>query len=162
MDVEPLGAEDYPEETGGTYEENARFKARFGRDRAPAGVWVLGEDAGIEVEGLGWGPGVRSARWSGDPLVELVAALGNRPDRRARYRSTIFAISPDGREIVVAGSLEGSIAHRPRGSEGFGYDPIFVPDGEEQTVAELGNRWKSRNSARARAARKLRAALDAS
>jgi XTP/dITP diphosphohydrolase len=122
---------------------------------------VLGEDAGIEVEALGWGPGPRSARWSERPLDELLAELIGSATRRARYRCTIVAIAPDGRELVVAGTLEGSIAHEPRGSEGFGYDPIFVPEGEERTVAELGNEWKSHNSARARAAQALTAALGA-
>jgi len=123
---------------------------------------VLGEDAGIEVEALGWGPGPRSARWSGRPLDELLAELAGSATRRARYRCTIVAIAPDGRELLVAGRLEGSIAHEPRGSEGFGYDPIFIPEGEERTVAELGTEWKSRNSARARAAQALTAAIGAS
>jgi len=117
---------------------------------------VIGEDAGIEVEALGWGPGPRSARWSDRPL-EQVLATG--PGGRARYRCTIVGIAPDGREVVADGTLEGSIADRARGDEGFGYDPIFVPDGEARTVAELGDDWKSRNSARARAAAKLGAAL---
>jgi XTP/dITP diphosphohydrolase len=117
---------------------------------------VIGEDAGIEVEALGWGPGPRSARWSDRPLEDVLAsgAAG-----RARYRCTIVGIAPDGREVVADGTLEGSIAAGARGDEGFGYDPIFVPDGEVRTVAELGDEWKSRNSARARAAAKLSAAL---
>jgi XTP/dITP diphosphohydrolase len=120
---------------------------------------VVGEDAGIEVEALGWGPGTRSARWSDRPLEEVLASGAG---GRARYRSTMVAIAPDGREVVADGALQGSIASGPRGEGGFGYDPIFVPDGETCTVAELGNEWKSRNSARARAAAALRAALAAS
>jgi XTP/dITP diphosphohydrolase len=123
---------------------------------APADLWVVGEDAGIEVEALGWGPGPRSARWSERPLEDV---LGSGAGGRARYRCTIVAIAPDGREAVADGTLEGSIADRPRGDEGFGYDPIFVPEGETRTVAELGNEWKSRNSARARAAVALRPQL---
>ena len=71
----------------------------------------------------------------------------------------MVAIAPDGREVVADGTLDGSIADGARGDGGFGYDPIFVPDGEARTVAELGDEWKSRNSARARAAAALREAL---
>jgi XTP/dITP diphosphohydrolase len=123
---------------------------------------MLGEDAGIEVEALDWGPGTRSARWSERPIDDLLAALEGARSRRARYRCAIVAIGPDGREVVTEGRLAGSVAHEPRGTEGFGYDPIFVPDGEEATVAQLGDDWKSVNSARARAAAALRPALGAS
>ena len=155
--IEALEADRYPEETGETYEENARGKARYGRPLAPPATWVVGEDAGIEVEALGWGPGPRSARWSERPLDDVLAAAG--PGGRARYRCVMVAIGPTGREIVADGTLAGSIAEAPRGNEGFGYDPIFVPAGENRTVAELGDEWKSRNSARARAAVALSAAL---
>jgi XTP/dITP diphosphohydrolase len=117
---------------------------------------VVGEDAGIEVEALGWGPGTHSARWSERPLEDV---LGSGAGGRARYRCTMVAIGPDGREVIANGTLDGSIADREQGDEGFGYDPIFVPEGETRTVAELGNEWKSRNSARARAAAALRLAL---
>ena len=105
---------------------------------------------------------MQSARWADDPIAHLLAELGDTDDRGARFRCTIVAIGPDGRELAVEGRLEGSIAREPRGEEGFGYDPVFVPEGEASTVAELGNGWKSRNSARARAAAALRAALAAS
>ncbi len=157
-EIEPLDAQGYPEETGATYEENARGKARFGRPLAPADAWVVGEDAVIEVEALGWGPGPRSARWSEQPMEDVLGAAGG--DGRARYRCVIVAIDPEGQEVVATGRLDGRIAREPRGSEGFGYDPIFVPEGEEQTVAELGDAWKSRHSARARAAAVFRDALD--
>jgi non-canonical purine NTP pyrophosphatase (RdgB/HAM1 family) len=75
--------------------------------------------------------------------------------RRARYVCELVAVAPDGREVRGTGVLEGWIAREPRGSEGFGYDPIFVPEGEQRTVAELGNDWKRENSHRARAARDL-------
>jgi XTP/dITP diphosphohydrolase len=120
---------------------------------------VVGEDAGIEVEALGWGPGPHSARWSDRPLEDVVAAGAG---GRARYRCSMVAIAPDGREVVADGTLAGSIASCPRGDEGFGYDPIFVPENESRTVAELGNEWKRTHSARARAAAALSAALDAS
>ena len=157
-----LDADGYPEEAGETYEENAGAKAQYGRPLAPPDAWVLGEDAGVEVDALGGRPGVHSARWADDPIAHLLAELAATEDRRARFRCTIVAIGPGGRRLAVEGRLEGAIAREPRGGEGFGYDPVFVPDGETRTVAELGNEWKSRNSARARAAQALSAALAAS
>ena len=140
-----------------TYEENARGKARYGRALAPADVWVIGEDAGIEVEALGWGPGAALGTLVGPPA----RGRRSRADRRAGALPLHDGrrSRPDGREVVADGTLDGSIADGARGDEGFGYDPVFVPDGEARTVAELGDEWKSRNSARARAAAALRAAL---
>ena len=158
-----LDADSYPPEEGETYYENARGKALFGR-RLDADRWVLGEDSGIEVEALGGAPGVRSARFAvGEPVERLLAELaGVEGDgRRARYVCELVALAPEGRELRGTGVLEGRIAEEPRGSEGFGYDPIFVPEGEEQTVAELGNEWKAENSHRARAARDLLRAVGA-
>jgi XTP/dITP diphosphohydrolase len=123
---------------------------------------VAGEDAGIEVAALGWGPGPHSARWSERPVEQLLDELAGADDRRARYRCAIVAIGPDGRELAVEGTLGGAIAHEQRGGEGFGYDPIFVPEGEALTVAELGDAWKRTHSHRARAAAALRTALGAS
>jgi XTP/dITP diphosphohydrolase len=158
--IEPLEADDYPIEDGATYYENARGKALFGRTRADVDEWVLGEDSGIEVAALGGGPGVQSARSGGDdPVGWLLHQLAGVEDRRARYLSELVILSPAGDELRGTGTLEGSIATEPRGTEGFGFDPIFVPDGEEQTVAQLGNDWKRDNSHRANAARALLAAL---
>jgi XTP/dITP diphosphohydrolase len=140
-------------------------KARYGREVGPPGDWTLGEDSGIEVAALGGRPGIHSARWAADPIAELLRALEGAEDRRARYVCALVAISPEGTELHGAGTLEGRIAPEPRGTEGFGYDPIFVPDGKERTVAELGDAWKRRNSHRAHAAaslRELSAALGAS
>jgi XTP/dITP diphosphohydrolase len=163
LELSLLDADDYPPETGETYYENALGKALHGRTSAPDGVWVLGEDSGIEVEGLGGEPGVHSARWH-DGRGEVPALLerlegieGDR--RRARYVCELVAISPDGREVRGRGELRGRIAAEPSGSQGFGYDPIFVPEGEARTVAALGDAWKRRNSHRARAARALAEAL---
>jgi XTP/dITP diphosphohydrolase len=161
-ELEALDVDESPEETGESYEENARLKARFGRSRAPADAWVIGEDAGVEVDALGGRPGVHSARWADRPVDALLAELGDAKDRGARFLCTIVAIAPDGREVVVEGRLDGTVARERRGTEGFGYDPVFVPTGEEQTVAELGNVWKSEHSARARAAQALRSELDPS
>ena len=158
--IEPLEADDYPPEKGDTYYENARGKALFGRTRAEPGEWVLGEDSGIEVAALRGGPGVHSARSGGDdPVGWLLDELAGAEDRRARYMSELVIVSPDGEELRGTGTLEGSIATEPRGTEGFGFDPVFVPDGEDRTVAELGNDWKRKNSHRANAARALLAGL---
>jgi XTP/dITP diphosphohydrolase len=158
-ELELLAAEDEPEETGETFLDNARFKARFGRERANAGAWVAGEDSGIEVAALGDGPGVRSARWADDPVERLLSELEGMEDRRARYVCELVAVAPTGVELRATGTLEGTIAAEARGDEGFGYDPIFVPLGETRTVAELGNAWKSEHSHRANAARALAAQL---
>jgi len=157
--IEPLDADDYPPETGATYYENAKGKAVFGWSR---GVWAIGEDSGIEVEVLGGRPGIESARYApeGAPAIaKLLAELGSADERRARYVSELVAVAPDGTELRGTGVLAGRIALEPRGAGGFGYDPIFVPEGEERTVAELGDAWKAHNSHRARAARALREAV---
>ncbi|MEK6275178.1 MAG: non-canonical purine NTP pyrophosphatase [Actinomycetota bacterium] len=153
-DIEPLGAAAYPPEDGDTYYENARAKAVHGHGLAPDG-WVLGEDSGVELAALGGGPGVRSSRWAAGreaerAIEELRGVEGE--GRRARYVSELVALAPDGTEHRGTGILEGRIAEAPRGSEGFGFDPVFVPEGEVSTVAELGNSWKAENSHRARAA----------
>ena len=155
-----LGIE-LPPETGSSYYENARAKAEFGREVRP-GEWILGEDSGIEVAGLGGRPGVHSARWAEEPVPALLAELRDVEGdaRRARYVCELVCLSPEGSELRGRGTLEGRIGEEPRGDEGFGYDPIFVPEGERQTVAELGNAWKAEHSHRARAARALVEALD--
>jgi XTP/dITP diphosphohydrolase len=168
-EIEPLEDGTMPEETGSTFYENALAKARHGRDTAAPELWVIGEDSGLEVEGLGGRPGIRSARYAGPEasdeenvarlLDELAGAEGEA--RRARYVSELVLLSPKG-ELRGAGTLEGRIARNPRGSEGFGYDPVFVPEGEERTVAQLGDDWKRKHSHRARAARALREAVGGS
>jgi XTP/dITP diphosphohydrolase len=161
-EIELLGAEEFPPEQGETYYENARAKALFGRGLADPARWVLGEDSGVELDALGGGPGVKSSRWAAGreaerALEELAGVEGE--NRKARYVSEIVAISPEGREVRGTGILEGRIAEAPRGSEGFGFDPVFVPAGEERTVAELGDEWKREHSHRARAAKALLASL---
>jgi XTP/dITP diphosphohydrolase len=156
--VEPLTGGTFPPETGTTYYENARGKALYGRSLEKRPLWVIGEDSGIEVAALDWGPGVFSARFGGDdPIGRMLSELAGieGEGRRARYISELVAVSSDGLELRGSGTLLGRLGHNPRGSEGFGYDPIFLPEDEERTVAELGNAWKRRNSHRARAARAL-------
>jgi XTP/dITP diphosphohydrolase len=160
-EIEPLEASDaMPEETGSTFYENAVAKARHGRKVGARHLWVIGEDSGLEVEGLGGRPGIRSARYAGPEVgdEENVARLldelsgAENEARRARYVSELVLLSPDLQELRGTGTLEGRIAEEPRGSEGFGYDPVFIPAGEERTVAELGNDWKREHSHRARSA----------
>jgi XTP/dITP diphosphohydrolase len=158
--IEPLDRDDYPPETGATYYENAAIKAAFGREHEAG--WVLAEDSGLEVDALDGRPGVLSARYApeGPPAVaKLLSELEGVERRGARYVSELVLLSADGHELRGTGTLEGRIAHEPAGSEGFGYDPIFVPYGEERTVAELGDDWKAEHSHRARAARALLEAL---
>ena len=121
----------------------------------------FGIDSGIEVAGLGGRPGVRSARWAAEPVSALLAELRevDGEGRWARYVCELVCFAPEGSELRGRGTLEGHVAEEPRGSEGFGYDPIFVPEGETQTVAELGKAWKAEHSHRARAARALFAAF---
>ena len=158
--IELLEADDYPPEVGETFLENARGKARYGRLVGPADEWMLGEDSGIELAALGGLPGVQTARWAAGRHVErALTAVAGDADRAARYVCELVLISPEGRETRATGSLEGALALEPRGSEGFGFDPVFLPVGEERTVAELGDAWKSEHSHRARAARALAEAL---
>jgi XTP/dITP diphosphohydrolase len=158
-----LADAELPPERGSTFRENARGKAEAGRAAAPPDAWVAGEDSGIEVAGLGDRPGIYSARYAGEDatdeenveklLGELHGIEGG--GRGARYVCELVAIAPDGRELCVRGELEGAITKAPRGDAGFGYDPVFVPLGESETVAELGDGWKSEHSHRARAAQLL-------
>jgi XTP/dITP diphosphohydrolase len=158
--IEPFDADEWPEETGATYYDNGLIKVRFAWRE---GGWAIGEDSGIEVDALGGRPGLYSARYApeGIPAIrKLLGELADVEERSARYVSELVAIAPDGEVLRGTGVLTGRIALEPRGSEGFGYDPVFIPDGEERTVAELGNAWKAENSHRARAARALREAVD--
>ncbi len=158
--IDLLEAVDWPPEDGDTYVENALIKARFGQKLAP-GEWVLGEDSGIEAAALGGRPGIHSARWGkpGSSVDRLLRELDGESDRRARYVCELVCLFPDGGEARARGTLEGTVGYERRGSEGFGYDPVFVPEGETKTVAELGNKWKAANSHRARAALMLDRAL---
>ena len=132
MDIRALGRDDPPPEDGATFEDNARIKARFARAHADTDVWAVGEDSGIEA-----------------------AALDGVTDRAARYVCVIVAVGPEGEEVVARGTLAGSIALSAAGDEGFGFDPVFVPEGESATVAVLGDAWKRTHSHRARAATAL-------
>ena len=156
--IDLLDEEEFPPETGATYYDNARAKAEFGRRVGDPDRWMLGEDSGLEVAGLNGGPGVHSSRSAaGDEVGWLLRELdGVRGEQRnARYVCELVALSPSGEEVRGTGTLAGRIANEPSGDEGFGFDPIFIPKDESETVARLGNAWKSRHSHRARAAMAL-------
>ncbi len=155
-----------PEESGSTLLENARIKARAAL--ALTGLPALADDTGLEVDALGGAPGVHAARFAGpnasysDNVAKLLRDLeGVAPHARtARFRTVCVALFPDGREIVAEGALEGRIAREPRGTHGFGYDPVFeLEDG--RGLAEIGESAKNSLSHRARAANALAAALRA-
>lgn len=168
------GVPEYPEapETGATFEENALAKARDGA-RA-TGLACVADDSGIEIDALNGMPGVLSARWSGvhgddSANTDLVLAqLGDVPDERrgAGFVSACALVLPDGvshetRETVVRGEWRGSIAREPAGDGGFGYDPIFVPEGETRAAAQLTAEEKDAQSHRGRALTLLLPALRA-
>ena len=160
VEVGLLGRDDPPAEDGETYEANARLKAAWGRRHTSPEAWAVGEDSGIEAVALGGAPGVRTARWAaGEPVARMLEELADATDRGARYVCVLVAVAADGRELVARGALDGEIAARPSGDEGFGFDPVFVPVGETRTVADLGDAWKTEHSHRARAARGLAALL---
>jgi len=150
-----------PEETGETFVENARLKARHVHAALGGAEWVLADDSGIEAAALHGVPGVRSARYAGEDatdeqnLAKLIGALAESDDRRVRYVAELVAIAPGGGEVTARGELTGTLAAAPRGTGGFGYDPAFVPDGETRTVAEMSPGEKDAISHRARAARTL-------
>jgi len=156
-----------PEENETTYEGNALVKARAAARLT--GQWALGDDSGLEVDALGGGPGLHSARYGGPGLddagrcARLLEALRDVPDgrRSARFRCVIAIVAPDGREWVVEGVAEGTIVREPRGGGGFGYDPLFYYPPLGATFGELSDDDKSRVSHRARAAAEARRVLAA-
>jgi XTP/dITP diphosphohydrolase len=148
------------DETAATLEGNARLKAVA--VAAATGEVAVADDTGLEVLALGGRPGVYAARFAGpgatyaDNVAKLLAELDGSTDRRARFRTVALARFADGREIVAEGTVEGEIAAAPRGSEGFGYDPVFVPsEGDGRTFAEMTRAEKAAISHRGRAFRNL-------
>jgi XTP/dITP diphosphohydrolase len=155
--VEIVGADDVPGlpevvEDGDTFEANAAKKAV--ELAAASGLLTLADDSGLEVDALDKAPGVYSARYAGEPSDDaannrkLLAALDGVAARTARFRCAMALATPDGRYETVDGRCEGRIELAPRGAEGFGYDPLFVPDGFDQTFAELDAASKNRISHR--------------
>jgi XTP/dITP diphosphohydrolase len=154
------------EETGDAYRDNAVLKARA--VAAALGLPTLADDSGIEVDALGGKPGVRSARYAGEGasdernLTELIRAMRGIPGggRTARYRCSAVLALPDGTEVDAEATCEGTLRKGPKGSDGFGYDPIFEPAGWDRTMAELTPEEKDRISHRGKAFRALRALLE--
>ncbi|MGD9874330.1 MAG: XTP/dITP diphosphatase [Kiritimatiellia bacterium] len=147
-------------EDGDTFEANAVKKAVT--LAKSTGLWALADDSGLEVDALGGKPGVYSARYAGEPTDyhannrKLLKDLSGVTNRRARFVCVMALSDPSGRAQTVRGTCEGQIIHETRGAHGFGYDPLFVPDGHEQTFAELGDEIKNSISHRANALKKAR------
>lgn len=158
--------EDVPpvEETGETLEDNARLKAVA--LLAATGEAAVADDTGLEVVSLGGAPGTMTARFAGeaasygDNVAKLLAKLEGEADRRARFRTVIIGVFPDGTEILSEGAVEGEITRAPRGAGGFGYDPVFAPiGGAGRTFAEMTPEEKHDLSHRGRALRSFVARL---
>ena len=152
------------EETGTTFLENARLKAE-GISRVIDG-WVLSDDSGLEVDALGGAPGVWSSSFGGEEgnhalnNARLLREMKGKANRRARFRCTMVLARDGSEQATFSGTVEGRLVESLHGAGGFGYDPLFVPDGHEQTFAELGDEMKNSLSHRARALRQVIAFLD--
>jgi XTP/dITP diphosphohydrolase len=165
---EVLDVTSFPEcpeiaETGSTFLENARLKA-LGISRVVDGR-VLSDDSGLEVDALGGAPGVWSSSYGGEEgnharnNARLLEEMRGKHDRRARFRCTMV-LAANGNELAhFSGTVEGRIIDGPRGAQGFGYDPLFIPDGHQATFAELGEDVKNTLSHRARALTQVMAYL---
>lgn len=160
--VEWVSTADYPQlgdvvEDGATFEANACLKAT--QLAKATGLWALADDSGLEVTALGNAPGVYSARYAGEPCdhannnAKLLRELEGKADRSARFRCVAALSDPEGRVETVSGSCPGHILEALRGVDGFGYDPLFVPDGATLTFAEMGEEEKNKVSHRGRAMR---------
>ncbi len=148
------------EETGVTFHENAILKAvNLAR---LTNRWALADDSGLEVEALNGAPGIHSARYAGEPVKysanneKLLTALRGETNRKARFRCVLALSSPDGETRCVEGTCEGVITEAGRGRKGFGYDPLFQPDGFTQTFGEMDDAEKNRISHRGRALAKAK------
>jgi XTP/dITP diphosphohydrolase len=154
-----------PAETGRTFVANARLKGHAAAQAT--GSPALADDSGLEVRGLGGAPGVHSARWAGperdfgkamarvrDELSSRFGAF-ERADRRAAFVAVLCLAWPDGHDELAEGRVEGELVDPPRGAQGFGYDPMFVPEGQDRTFGEMPAADKQQRSHRARALRRL-------
>ncbi|HWZ94359.1 MAG TPA: non-canonical purine NTP pyrophosphatase, partial [Opitutaceae bacterium] len=149
-------------EDAGTFEGNALKKALALRSRLPAEAWALADDSGLCVDALGGAPGVESAYYAGPQgdsaanLHKLVGAMRRVPDaQRGAHFMCVLAVAGPAGEFVFEGRCDGRLLHEPRGEGGFGYDPLFVPEGCAQSFSELDPEIKNRLSHRARAWKKL-------
>lgn len=151
------------DETGTTFEENAILKAKA--IALEKHTFVFADDSGLEVEALDNRPGVYSARYAGDGasdrdrIDKLLGELKGKTNRKARFVCVIAISAPNGQVETFRGEVHGKIVDDPKGSHGFGYDPVFVPDGFSQTFAELGAEIKNKISHRAKATQKMLKAI---
>lgn len=158
LDLNDIGCHTEIPETGQTLEENARMKAQYVFDQF--GFSCFADDTGLEVEALNQAPGVYSARYAGEEksatrnIAKLLGALDGVLHRRARFR-TVIALVQDGAYHYFEGIVDGHIGFEPTGTDGFGYDPVFIPEGGNRSFAQMTLDEKSRISHRARAFRKL-------
>lgn len=156
-----------PPENGDSFVANARIKARALKAVKP-GAWVVADDSGLMVEGLGGLPGIHSARYAGakasdaENNAKLLKMMTLRPmeNRKAAFVCALVAFDPSGKEHVFEGRLSGEIAKAGKGTLGFGYDPVFIPEGQTQTLAELGPAVKNQVSHRAKAVQQLAPLLE--
>jgi XTP/dITP diphosphohydrolase len=159
LSAQELGGMPHIVEDTGSFAGNARKKARALKDRLPAGAWALADDSGLCVEALGGAPGVESAYYAGsrasgaENLAKLAGVMRDVPDERrsAHFVCVLVLIGPGGEEHLFEGRCEGRLRREPAGGGGFGYDPLFVPDGYDRTFAELEPAVKNRLSHRGRA-----------
>lgn len=155
------------EENGDSFVANAQIKAEALRALAPQAAWVMADDSGLEVDALDGAPGVYSARYAGQDatdesnVAKLLEALCDVPEeqRTARFRCVLCVIDEFGLISHYDGSCEGRISSAPAGESGFGYDPVFIPEGHSKSFAELGESVKAELSHRAKAAHWLKATL---
>lgn len=158
LSLKDIGCDEDIAEPGETLEENALIKARYVKEKY--GYNSFGDDTGLEVEALNGAPGVYSARYAGDGhdakanMRKLLANLDGVTNRKARFRSVI-ALILDGEEYLFDGKINGKIISEEKGTAGFGYDPVFMPDGYTATFAELGSDVKNNISHRALAVKAL-------
>lgn len=158
LSLADINCHDEIPETGATLEENALQKARFIKEKF--GMDCFADDTGLEVVALNGAPGVYSARYAGkhcspqDNMEKLLRDLQGKNNREAQFR-TVIALLLNGEKHFFEGGISGKIIEEKKGSAGFGYDPIFMPDGYTQTFAELGDDLKNRISHRAAATQKL-------
>jgi XTP/dITP diphosphohydrolase len=151
-----------PDETGATFEANAELKARAAA--APSGIPALADDSGLVVPALGGAPGIYSARWAGatrdfaQAIARVERELAGTQDRRAHFVAALALAWPDGHVETFRGEVHGTLTWPPRGERGFGYDPMFVAQGETETFGEVEPARKHAMSHRAEAFRKLVAA----
>ncbi|MCB0391573.1 MAG: RdgB/HAM1 family non-canonical purine NTP pyrophosphatase [Bdellovibrionales bacterium] len=152
-----------PKETGDSFIANARIKAKALKS-VKSGVWIMAEDSGLEVMGLNNMPGIHSARYAGEKAKDAeniakllkMMSLRSATHREAQFKCAMVVYDPEGNESVFEGLLKGTISRSPKGTSGFGYDPVFIPEGYDKTIAELAPIEKNKISHRVQALRQFK------